>query len=225
MATSGTLIEWLSGLCGDASIDALVAEAAATPPGADGLLVLPYFAGERSPLFDPNARGVIAGLTLSHHRGHIARAIYEALAFGVRHNLETIERVAGRPRRIVAVGGGTKTGFWPQLVSDIAAVEQVLPCQTIGASYGDALLAGIATGIVAVNADWTIERDIVEPGAPGDDFYDGLYELYGELYRDTMTIAHRLAAQQAPAQKEVHSGSHQGQSSGCVLPERPASHR
>ncbi len=198
MATSGTLIEWLSGLCGGASIDALVAEAAAAPPGADGLLVLPYFAGERSPLFDPSARGVIAGLTLSHRRGHIARAIYEAIALGVRHNLETMERAAGRPNRIVAVGGGTKAALWPQLVSDVAAVEQVLPRQTIGASYGDALLAGIATGILAPDADWTIERDTVAPGELDDGCYDHLYELYGELYRDTIGIAHRLAAQQLP---------------------------
>lgn len=197
MATSGALVEWLRELGGDVPIETLVAEAAQTPPGADGLLLLPYFAGERSPLFDANARGVVAGLTLSHGRGHIARAIYEAIALGVRHNLEAIELAgAAPPRRIVAVGGGTNADFWPQVVSDVAGIEQVLPEQTIGASYGDALMAGIGTGVVAADVDWTTTRGTIVPGDLDPAFYDRLYELYRQLYLDTAEIVHHLAAVQ-----------------------------
>jgi xylulokinase len=106
MATSGSVIEWVRELAGGVAIQDLVTEAADTAPGADGLLLLPYFAGERSPLFDPDARGVLVGLTLSHRRSHLARAAYEATAFGVRHNLETIAATGWQAERIVAVGGG-----------------------------------------------------------------------------------------------------------------------
>ena len=194
MATSGVLIEWLRELVGGTSIETLVAEADATPPGADGLLVLPYFAGERSPLFDSDARGVVAGLTLSHRRGHLVRAVYEAMGFGVRHNLEAIDLAGAAPRRIVAVGGGTKAAFWLQVVSDVAGIQQTLPEQTIGASYGDALMAGIGTGLLPADADWTMHRETISPGDPGP--YDGLYELFRQLYGDTTEISHRLAALQ-----------------------------
>jgi xylulokinase len=194
MATSGAVIEWLRGILGGMPVERLVEEAAATPPGAAGLLALPYFAGERSPLFDPNARGVLIGLTLSHTRGHVARAVYEATALGVRHNLEAIERAGGSSSRIVAVGGGTQSTFWPQVVSDVAGIVQVLPDQTIGASYGDALIAGIGAGLVAPATDWTIERAIIEPRVEQTLPYDTVYELYLKLYRDTADVAHRLAA-------------------------------
>jgi xylulokinase len=193
MATSGALTEWLRGLGGGVSIETLVREAAETPAGANGLLALPYFAGERSPLFDPNARGVIAGLSLSHGRRHIARAIYEATAFGVRHNLETIAAAGAKQRRIVAVGGGASGGFWPQVVSDVVGVDQVLPVHTIGASYGDALMAGIGIGLLPADADWTVARLTIAPRNEHRALYDHLYRLYRELYLDTAEVSHRLA--------------------------------
>ena len=87
MAATGRALDWYRDdvLGGTITTDALIAEAAATPPGADGLVFLPYLAGERSPIWDPAARGVLAGLTLAHGRGHIARAILEASALAIRH--------------------------------------------------------------------------------------------------------------------------------------------
>lgn len=114
MATSGALTSWLRTIAGNPSYERLLAEAEQVPPGADGLVVLPYFAGERTPLFDPNARGAMLGLTLRHGRGHLYRALLEATAFGVRHNLETIKRAGGDPHRLVAVGGGTRGGCGPR---------------------------------------------------------------------------------------------------------------
>lgn len=196
MGTSGALIEWLRELGGGVPIETFAHEAAQTPAGAEGVLMLPYFAGERSPLFDPGARGVIAGLSLSHGLRHLARAAYEATGFGVRHNLEAIEQAAGKPDRVLAVGGGTNGGFWPQIVSDIAGVEQVLPVQNMGASYGDALMAGIGTGLLDPCTDWTRVRRTVSPRAELRPLYDELYGLYRQLYPDTAPIAHRLAALQ-----------------------------
>src|SRR6185436_19713769 len=96
MATSGALTGWLRELVGGVPFAQLVDEAAAVPPGSDGLVVLPYFAGERTPIFDPDARGAVLGLTLSHGRGHLYRALLEATAFGVRHNLEVMGDAARR---------------------------------------------------------------------------------------------------------------------------------
>jgi xylulokinase len=87
MATSGALTGWVRRIAGDAPFAQLVEEAGATPPGAEGLVVLPYFAGERTPLFDTEARGLIGGLTLRHGRGHLYRAMLEGTAFALRHNL------------------------------------------------------------------------------------------------------------------------------------------
>ena len=199
MATSGSLTTWLRELAGGPPFEELLSGAAATPPGADGLLVLPYFAGERSPLFDADARGVVAGLTLSHSRDHLARAVYEATAFGVRHNVEAMREAGAPPGRAVAVGGGTQGGFWTQVVSDVSGLEQELPEQTIGASYGDALLAAIAAGLVAPDTDWTAHSSTVRPQAQHRELYDELFELYVDLYDATAATAHRLAALQRAA--------------------------
>ncbi len=162
MSTSGSLTDWLRSLSGT-PFAALAREAAEVPAGARGLLVLPYFAGERSPLFDPHARGVVAGLTLDHGRAELARAIYEAIGYGVRHNLEAFAAAGAPGSRVVAVGGGTKNPLWTQVVSSIAGVAQEVPRVTTGAAYGDALLAGIAAGIVAPETDWTVADTTVTP--------------------------------------------------------------
>jgi len=93
-------------------------------------VVLPYFAGERTPLFDPAARGVVCGLTLAHGRGHLYRSLLEGTAYGVRHNLEAMDDAGGGTRRLVAVGGGTKGGLWTQIVSDVTGQPQELPRHT-----------------------------------------------------------------------------------------------
>ena len=130
-----------------------MAEARAVPPGSEGLVVLPYFAGERTPIFDPDARGVFAGLTLRHGRGHLFRAAYEGISFGIRQILEHFD--AAQPAtRTVAVGGGLTDLLWPQILTDVTGSSQLVPEQAIGASYGDALLAAIGVGLVPPETDW-----------------------------------------------------------------------
>jgi xylulokinase len=208
MATSGALTRWFRDHLGQDLVRderagganayaALADEAAAISPGADGLICLPYFSGERTPINDPDARGIFAGLTLSHTRGHLYRAVLEGTGFGVRHNLETIAGMGAAPRRLVAVGGGAQNPLWMQIVSDITGVPQDLPAQTVGASYGDAFLAGLARGIVpsidALDRDWVRIAQAIEPREEVRGIYDQLYPIYRSLYGHTIVEQHALS--------------------------------
>ncbi|MEY9490693.1 xylulokinase [Streptomyces calvus] len=195
MATSGAVTNWLRDLFTGADHTELTRLAAESGPGANGLLLLPYFSGERTPVMDPHARGVIAGLTLSHTRGDLYRAALEATGFGVRHNIETIEAAGGDIRRVVAVGGGTQGPLWTRIVSDITGRPQELRTVTIGASYGGALLAAQLVASVSID-DWNPVREMVTPRTESAARYDELYALYRRLYPDTMATVHALAAVQ-----------------------------
>ncbi|MHC9292894.1 FGGY-family carbohydrate kinase [Mycobacterium sp. LTG2003] len=193
-STAGSLIGWLQTVTGGASFDELMAEASRVPPGSEGLLVLPYLAGERTPVFDPQARGVVAGLTLRHGRGHLFRAAYEGISFGIRQILERFDD-AHTGARTVAVGGGLRSPIWAQALSDITGRPQLVPEQAIGASYGDALLAAIGVGLVSPDTDWAKIATEIKPDARYRGLYDDLYATWCELYPATKDQVHRLAAQ------------------------------
>jgi xylulokinase len=134
----------------------------------------------------------VAGLTLSHGRGHLFRAIYESIGYGVKHNLLTMAAVAGRPTSATAVGGGTQGDLWTQVVSDVTGLTQRIPAVTVGASYGDALLAAIGTGLVPGDTDWTrVDREVVADTAASA-IYEEMFELYLQLHRTTIDISHKL---------------------------------
>ncbi|UED87741.1 FGGY-family carbohydrate kinase [Streptomyces profundus] len=196
MATSGAVTGWLRDLTGT-DYETLAAEAGTLPPGAEGLLMLPYFAGERTPLFDPDARGLVLGLTLRHGRGHLYRAALEATAFGVRHHLEAMDAAGGQVTRLVAVGGGARE-LWPRIVSNVTGRPQEMPRHTIGAAYGDAFLAAVGTGRAAPTAiaSWNPIEQRVEPDPTTAAGYAQLYGLYRDLYPATREAAHALAARQ-----------------------------
>ncbi len=196
MATSGSLTGWLQDLTGGVPFDDLVTEAAEVAIGSEGLLILPYFAGERTPIFDARARGVIAGLSLRHTRAHLFRAVYEGIAFGIRQILELLDSHLAPVNRLVAVGGGTQGGLWTQIVSDVTGREQTVPAQTIGASYGDALMAAIGAGLVPPDTDWTRAGRTVRPDPSTSDTYDRLYRSYCDLYPATRAIVHDLSTMQ-----------------------------
>ncbi len=207
MATTGALTRWFRDnfaqqemaaekAGGPSAYAVLTKEAEAVPPGCEGLVILPYFSGERTPLNDPQARGVIAGLSLAHGRGHLYRAIQEAIAFGVAHNMEAMQAAGAQLRRAVAVGGGTKSELLLQIVSDVTGIEQELPAQTIGAAYGDAFLAGLATGLVQMQdleSQWVrIARRFV-PDPQRRELYQEYYRIYRDLYPHTKEDMHALA--------------------------------
>ena len=193
MATSGALTAWLRRIVGDIPYETLLAEAGKVTSGSEGLVVLPYFAGERTPLFDPQARGIICGLTLRHGRGHIYRALLESTAYGVRHILEVMRAAGGEIKRLVAVGGGTKGNLWLQIVSDITGLPQQIPANTIGACYGDAFMAALAAGLVTADTNWNPIVASVQPDTGTQAIYGQLYSIYRQLYPATLDLTHQLA--------------------------------
>jgi xylulokinase len=219
LSATGAIVSWLRReLAPDVPFDALGAEAAASPPGANGLLVLPYFSGERTPFADPSARGVVIGLTLQHTRGDLHRAILEGIAFGVRHILETFTDAGIAIDSIRASGGGTRNLVGMQVVADVTGRPQALARATNGAAYGAAYLAAEALGLVArvaVGAVGEVRPEVRPEADPGrvtrDDgwfqpdrqvspdpttaaLYDRRYVLFRRLYRDTRPVVHALAA-------------------------------
>lgn len=195
-ATAGALTTWFAQVTGGASQEELAREAERVEAGGDGLVILPYFAGERAPIADPWARGVVCGLTLRHGRGHLYRAVLEATAYGVRHIVETLRAAGAAEHRFVAVGGGTRNPLWTRIVSDVLGVEQEIPRVTIGASYGDALLAAMAAGLADAGTRWNAPAAIVQPNLRTAATYETLYGVYRELYPVTRPQAHALAALQ-----------------------------
>jgi xylulokinase len=191
MATSGLITTWLADLSGD-DLGRLAQEAAAVPAGSDGLVLLPYFAGERTPLFDPRARGTWLGLTLHHTRAHLYRSVLEGVAMGARHNFEAMTEAGATPRRLVAVGGGTRGNLWTRITSDVTGVPQDIPVTTIGASYGDARMAADARGVDT--GDWNPVGDRIEPDPSAAELYDELYGVYRRTYEALRDDMHRLSA-------------------------------
>ena len=196
MATTGSLTEWFRRLAtndepSDAAFAELFAQAAAIPPGSRGLIVLPYFSGERTPINDPEARGVIAGLSLSHGRADLFRAILEGVAYGIRHNLDAMSAANAPVRRVVAVGGGTAGGLWPQIVSDVAAIEQEIPVEGRGAVLGDAFLGAVAAGYRTIGdlGEWTGVAHVVTPSETAA--YEEGFRRYVGLYPAIKSVMSR----------------------------------
>lgn len=151
-STAGTLTRWAAevlGLDRSVSDDELFAEllrrAEGSPPGARGLLVLPHFSGERTPVHDPASRGALIGLSLEHGRSDIARAVMEGVAHSIAHAFSAYDAVDEAPERVIAVGGGTKNRIFTQSVTDITGSPQTIAL-TDGAALGDAALAAFAVG-------------------------------------------------------------------------------
>ena len=145
MAATGRALDWYRDeILGDTiSTDALLAEAAATPPGADGLVFLPYLAGERSPIWDPEARGVLAGLTLGHGRGHIARAILEASALAIRHVAAPMLAAGVQVREMRVCGGPARSPIWNQVKADVTGFTVAVPEVLETAVLGSAILGAV----------------------------------------------------------------------------------
>ena len=189
VSTAGTLTHWLrrltaGGLDSGEAIRILNTEAEASPPGANGLVVLPYFSGALTPLFDPKAKGLISGLDLTHTRGDLFRASLEGIAQATRHILETYAAAGQRPRSVFAVGGGTKSKVWSQATSDTCNQVQKLREKTWGASFGDAFLAALALGEVKPGdmAHWNPVAAEIKPDPATKELYDRQYTVFRGLY-------------------------------------------
>jgi xylulokinase len=165
--------------------DIITELAATTPAGADGLLFLPYLTGERTPHADPNARGVFCGLSLRHTKAHMARAVLEGVTFSLRECLDLLCDLGQSCARVRVSGGGSRSGFWRQMMADVFGTEIIEVNVTQGAAYGAALLAGVGTGVYA-NAEQACEQTVHETGStkpgPSAGAYAKVYERYRALY-------------------------------------------
>jgi xylulokinase len=193
LATSGTLTHWFRDqfareLEPANAFAVLAQEAEQSPPGSHGLVFLPHFSGERTPLHDPHAKGVFFGLNLTHRRGDLYRALLEGIACGTRQIFETYTQAGTTPLRVMAVGGGTKNAIWSGATSDATGFTQLIAEKTIGASYGDAFLAALGIGAVDLGdiARWNpIAREIVPQPSPQ---IARQYDIYRKLYARTRDL-------------------------------------
>lgn len=187
MLSAAGSLQWFRDALGpNESFDDLLAPAADIAPGSDGLLFLPYLTGERTPHPDPLARGAFVGLTVRHSRAHMARAVLEGVAFGLKDGFNLIASV-GLPDQIeVRVsGGGARSRLWKQILADVLGATLVSTNSTEGAAYGAALLAAVGVGTypdVASACAATIKTsDAITPGGQ-QTAYEHPYALYSGLY-------------------------------------------
>ncbi len=195
LSAAGSLRWFRDALAPGESFDSLVADAAQAPAGSDGLLFLPYLTGERSPHPDPLARGAFVGLTISHERRHLVRAVLEGVAFGLRDGLDQmISSGLPAPSQIRASGGGTASPLWRQILADVLDAELATVATNEGAAYGAALLGSVGAGWFttvdeAVEATVTV-TPLASPGAERERYADA-HARYRELYPALAPIFHR----------------------------------
>jgi xylulokinase len=206
MAATGRALDWFrdSIVDGGVTTEALLAEVALTPPGADGLVFLPYLAGERSPLWEPSARGVFAGLTLGHGRGHLARAIVEAAALAIRHVSTPMLAAGVRVTEMRACGGPARSDVWNAIKADVTGFTVAVPAVLETAVVGSAILGAVGVGAhpdveTAIGAMTRIDHRI-EPRAEHTPLYDRLFGAYVALYPATAPILRPLAGPVVPAE-------------------------
>ena len=198
LATSGTLTHWFRDnfakeIPKDKAFEILAAEAAQSPPGSKGLIVLPYFSGERTPIHDPKARGTIFGLDLTHNRGDIFRAFLEGIAMGTAQVFETYEAIGQKPKKVMAVGGGTKNNIWMQATSDFSQIDQVISEKSTGASYGNAFLAALAVGAVSQRDITKWNPALSKIKTQHSTLHAEKNKLFRQLYERSKEIAHAVA--------------------------------
>lgn len=171
-------------------------EADRIPGGSEGILVLPYFMGERSPVWDSNARGVFCGLSMRHTRAHMYRAILESTAFAIRHIRESSRVFQNSGDFCVVSGGACQSNLWMQILADVTGLRIITTSKNAQAPMGDALVAGVATGHIpsyAAAAEWCRYERVFEPDPEAEYFYGLYYEKYKKLYESTIDIVHFLA--------------------------------
>ncbi len=182
---------------GVSSYDLLNLQAQKVPVGSDGLLILPYLMGERTPIWDVQARGVLFGLSLNHTKGHMVRAMMEAVAYAMYDSFQLIQKAGLNINfPLVLNEGGAVSSLWRQIICDVFNVPIVLVKRRTGAPFGDAILAGVATGVFkdfSVAKAWVEYVDPIEPNPQNHARYQEYFALYKQLYQhvkeDFQTLA------------------------------------
>lgn len=188
MASTGSMLNWAAALLAPAEarpharLDAL---AATVPPGAEGLTMLPYMLGEKSPIHDPNARGVLAGLTLGHGAGHVWRAALEGAAYAFRHHVAVFDELGYRPAELLASDGGSASAVWMQIVADVHQMPVQVLAGHPGSCLGAAWLAALGVGLVDDHAgvgDFVSQGPLYRPDPAQRALHDAGFARFRGLY-------------------------------------------
>ncbi len=179
-------LKWFREQFADGGFDEINGLAGSVPPASDGMIFLPYMNGERSPIWDPNAKGVYYGIGFSKTKGHFARATMEGTAYALRHNLETAEQVGARVELMHAIGGACNSVLWMHMKADITGV----PIKTVdndnATALGAAMLGGVGAGIYK-DFEEAVSRcvrfkDSYEPNATNAEIYNRAYDKFRRIY-------------------------------------------
>jgi xylulokinase len=202
MQSAGGSYDWLERLLrgkGEAKLyDELETAIAGVPAGARGLLFLPYLIGERSPHWNPQARGVFAGLTMSHGRAEMARAVFEGVALNLKMILDAFQEQGATIRAMRLIGGGGRSAAWRQILADVYELPILRPELLAEAtSLGAAIAGGVGVGLFA---DYSVAHDQVQvregeqPNPNTQERYRALYKLFGRTYTAMEPIFQELAS-------------------------------
>jgi len=202
-ATTGALARWFKEEFADSETSVglrtgispyqlLDREVETIPAGSDGIIVLPYFMGERSPIWDPFARGVFFGVTLVHTRGHMYKALMEGAAFALRHNIEEgIKAGLKLNDECWIVGGVAKSSAWNSIFADITGYKMRQVSSLVEAPFGDAFLAGLGVGLIdrpEKIKEWVKFREPINPDPNNREIYEKSYALFRQLYERTKDL-------------------------------------
>jgi xylulokinase len=218
ISTSGKALEWFKNTTGkaDASYESVLADVEEVPPGANRLLFLPYLAGERAPLWDPNARGAFIGLTLNHRRKDMTRAVVESVAYAIRDVIEAMEEARLSVQDLRITGSPARSAVWNQIKADVTGRRILVPATQDSDLAGDACLALYALGdyptIAAASEAIAKMGAVFEPDPANKAIYDEMFGLYRESYRGLRHVFEGLSRQ-----KEIGaSGAAQNGASGAA---------
>ena len=164
-------------------------------PGSDGVVFLPYMSGERSPIWDPNAKGVFYGLDFSKTKGHFVRAAMEGVALSLKHNLDVAYEAGASVSELRAMGGSANSLLWTQIKADVTGKKIIVPSSDTATTLGAVILAGVGIGMYnsfeeAVDKTVVIKREH-EPNPANREVYDKNYEIYLQLYEQLKGVMAR----------------------------------
>jgi xylulokinase len=187
MLSAGGALRWFRDtLAPQESFATLTAEAERWPPGVEGLVFLPYLAGERTPHADPSARAAFTGLSLRHDRGALVRAVLEGVAYGLRDSLELLTELGVRAEVGRSSGGGARSDLWLRIVASVLGLPIQRTAVAEGSAYGAALLAGVAAGVFADVHDAVARcvriSDTIDPDREWHAVYEEGYRRFRALY-------------------------------------------
>lgn len=198
-STTGKALEWWREQVGGQTTDdwQILESVESISPGSEDLIFLPYLAGERVPIWDPDARGVFFGLSLSHRREHMTRAILESVAYVLCHIIEHIEEAGAEVQEIHVCGGQAKSKVWCQIKADATGRRVIMPEVTDAAVLGAAIIAGIGVGAFedyeSGAKKMVRQHAIIEPDKANHERYQSLYAIYRDLYPALKSFYERLS--------------------------------